>query len=522
VVRFAGAAVVVGALALALCCQLLRWLRVLQREHYLAGAVTRFYRRWARAESIGTAERRSGSPGVVLPLWVPTVIAVAVFGIVGLPVASAAVAALYGMFFPTRLGVAGRTSKLRWTRRLYLVAGFAVALVAMSWVSLIWWGSPWEIAAIDVLVAFALVDVAAALTSPLERRFASRYVARARERLDRVRPLIVAITGSYGKTSTKHHLAELLGGRHGVLPTPRSFNNRAGLSRAINENLAESTTVFIAEMGVYGPGELRDMCEWCPPSIAIVTAIGPVHLERMRTLEVVERAKFEVTERAGTVVLNGDDLRLRGWVEPLRAAGKTVRTAGTGEDNDVRVELAGERWRISVDGELVDVASPIAGVREANLALALAAALVIGVPAPELVSRLAHLTSVPNRMVVASAPSGVTVIDDTFNANPASAASSVATLAALPVAGRRVVVTPGMVELGPMQREENERLGAEARAAGAEMVVVGLTNAASLTRGFGERARRESTREDAVTWVRASLHDEDAVLYLNDLPDHYP
>jgi UDP-N-acetylmuramoyl-tripeptide--D-alanyl-D-alanine ligase len=522
VVRIVGGAIVVVALAFALGAQLLRWLRVLQREHYLAGSVARFYARWARAEAIGPSARRSGAPGLVVPLWAPTVAAVVVLFAVGLPAAGAAVAALYGLYFPTRLSVAGRTSRLRWTRRLTVVALTAVALVSTTWVALLWFDAPWAIAAIDVLVAFALVDAAAAVTAPLERRLAARYVARARERLDRVRPLIVAITGSYGKTSTKHHLAELLGGRHGVLPTPRSFNNRAGLSRAINENLTESTSIFIAEMGVYGPGELRDMCEWCPPSIAIVTAIGPVHLERMRTLDVVERAKFEITERAGTVILNGDDPRLHGWVDRLRTAGKTVRTAGTGEGNDVRVETVVERWRITVDGELVDVAAPVAGVRETNLALALAAALVIGVPAPELVGRLAHLTSVPNRMVVVAAPSGVTVIDDTFNANPASAASSVSTLAALPVAGRRVVVTPGIVELGPIQREENERLGAEACAAGAEMVVIGRTNAAALSLGYGEGARRESTREDAVSWVRATLHGDDAVLYLNDLPDHYP
>ena len=110
-------------------------------------------------------------------------------------------------------------------------------------------------------------------------------------------PRVVAITGSYGKTSTKNHLAQLLGD-DGVVVTPRSFNNRAGLSRAINENLADGTRVFVAEMGTYGPGEIRALCSWCVPEIAIVTAIGPVHLERMKRLEVIEAAKYEITERA--------------------------------------------------------------------------------------------------------------------------------------------------------------------------------------------------------------------------------
>jgi UDP-N-acetylmuramoyl-tripeptide--D-alanyl-D-alanine ligase len=112
--------------------------------------------------------------------------------------------------------------------------------------------------------------------------------------------------------------------------------------------LTDGTQVFIAEMGTYGPGEIRELCEWCPPSIAVITAIGPVHLERMGSLDNIERAKFEITERATTVVVNIDDARLAAWVEPLRRSGKVVVTAGSINDAaDYRVELHGERWSVT-------------------------------------------------------------------------------------------------------------------------------------------------------------------------------
>ena len=119
-------------------------------------------------------------------------------------------------------------------------------------------------------------------------------------------------------------------------------------------------------------------------------------------------------------------------------------------------------------------------------------------------------------------PSGLTLIDDTFNANPASADVALSTLRDVPVSGRRVVVTPGLVEMGSQKRVSNERLALRAVELGFELVVVARTNARDLSRGAHGRVMRVDVREQAVEWVRAGLDGDDAVLYLNDLPDHYP
>jgi UDP-N-acetylmuramoyl-tripeptide--D-alanyl-D-alanine ligase len=125
-------------------------------------------------------------------------------------------------------------------------------------------------------------------------------------------------------------------------------------------------------------------------------------------------------------------------------------------------------------------------------------------------------------MVIATAPSGLLVVDDTFNANPAGAASALTTLATLPISGQRVVITPGMIELGREQDDENELMARRVFELGAQLVIVGRTNVRALRRGFGPSARYCETRDAAVEWVRASLGASDGVLYSNDLPDHYP
>ena len=313
----------------------------------------------------------------------------------------------------------------------------------------------------------------------------------------------------------------MLSGDGGVVATPKSFNNRAGLSRAINENLEDSTRVFIAEMGTYGPGEIRELCQWCAPEVAVVTAIGPVHLERMKSLDVIESAKFEITERARVVIVNIDDPRLAHW--PARLGDRRVRTAASVSTNaDVRVVSDAGRWRVVVEGREVASMAPIVGVQPTNVACAIAAALEVGALESELPRRLQDVRAVSHRAAVATAASGIVVIDDTFNANPASARASLDVLDAQAGAARRVVVTPGLIELGDRQVAENEELAREVARRGMELVIVGRTNLAALSEGYAGESRTFEVRDAAVAWVRESLHAADAVLYLNDLPDHYP
>ncbi len=514
----------ISGLSLGYVLQMVRWLRVLQREHYEAVSTLRFWRRWSWPSLRSTSFVvlwRSRPLVVSFMVWCTFPIAVVVSVLAHAVAVVVVDAIISGVLFPWGLTPRGRTGKLRWTRRLStvaalgtLISGLLVALGTLV-------ANPWLFGALAVWTPPGALAAAAWLLAPYELRRAAEFVDQAHQRLTRVHPVVVAITGSYGKTSTKNHLADLLSGDGGVVATPKSFNNRAGLSRAINENLAEGTRVFVAEMGTYGPGEIRDLCAWCTPDVAVVTAIGPVHLERMKSLEVIEQAKFEITERARVVIVNIDDPRLARW--PARLEGRRVRTAGSSATTaDVRVFLEGDVWRIVVDAEEVATMEPVVGVQPTNVACAIAAALEVGAIASEMARRLRAVRAVANRATVATAASGVVVVDDTFNANPASARASLAILESVALGARRVVVTPGLIELGGRQGIENEELAREIERRGVELAIVGRTNSAALMKGYGREALRFKVRDDAVAWVRASLRDGDAVLYLNDLPDHYP
>jgi UDP-N-acetylmuramoyl-tripeptide--D-alanyl-D-alanine ligase len=510
-----------AALAGAYVAQMARWLRVLQREHYEPSSMRRFLGRWStpQAASAKSPERsRAKRPVTLSHVLIFLLVAATALRDDFLIVL---VTTAYGLFCPQGLSMRGRTSKLRWTRRLVVTAIVATVISVAIGVAGLFTVRPWLAFVAMVWAVPVTLDVTSRLLAPYEFRHSQKFVDQAVARLDRVKPRIVAITGSYGKTSTKNHLADLLSADSGVVASPRSFNNRAGLSRAINENLADDSRIFIAEMGTYGPGEIRELCSWCPPEIAVVTALGPVHLERMKSMEAIEVSKFEITERARTVVLNVDDGRLNNWA--ARLSTKRLRTAGsTNAAASVLVVVNAHQWVVSVDGETVATMDAVSGVQPTNLACALACALELGVAASDLAERLARVTPVASRSNVVTAPSGVVVIDDTFNANPASAASALTLLASLPIPGRRVVVTPGLVELGDEQYGANMELGRKVASMGASLVAVGRTNLVPMRVGFFGPVQRFDTRDDAVAWVRATLKTGDGVLYLNDLPDHYP
>ena len=490
----------------------IRWLRVAQREHYLGGSVPRFALRWWTVGWPNLVLGAVGLAGLVASVWWPLA-------------ALATAAAVAGG--PLGLSLRGRTSQLAWTRRLRTLAAVWVVLQALIVVVGVIVGLPAVVAAAGTLAVPLVMDLACRVMAPVERRLVQPYVRSAAKRLEAVHPTVVAITGSYGKTSTKRHVADLVAGTRTVVATPASFNNRAGLARAVNEHLAEGTEVFVAEMGVYGPGEIAEMSRWCRPDVAVITAIGPVHLERMGTEEQILEAKAEITELAHTVVLNVDDHRLAGLADRLdgvNPAKEVVRCSALDSDADVAVEKADDgRLTLYVGGSPAGppVPAPL-GLQPSNLACAAAVALRLGVPATDVAQRLGRLAPAPNRLAAGTAASGVLVIDDTFNSNPVGARAALEVLAGTG-ALRRAVVTPGMVELGRRQAEENRDWAAAASRAATDLVIVGQTNRRALIAGSaGLVPVLVPDRAAAVDWVRSELGPGDAVLYENDLPDHYP
>jgi UDP-N-acetylmuramoyl-tripeptide--D-alanyl-D-alanine ligase len=382
------------------------------------------------------------------------------------------------------------------------------------------------VSAVALLASPRVMDLACVFMLPVESRLVRPYLDRAKDRLARVHPRVVAVTGSYGKTSTKQAVAHILSGAVSVVASPASFNNRTGLARAVNEHLADGTDVFVAEMGTYAPGEIAELCRWLQPEVAVITAIGPVHLERFGSEDRVLEAKSEIVAECDVAVLAIDDSRLAGLADRLSAEGRrVVRCSAKDVAADVLVEREGGAigtLRVTVQGQVIQEGLHNSA-RESNLACAVGVVLALGLPVEAAVSRLENL------------PSSALLLDDTYNSNPAGAAVALSVLAEMGVdSQRRVVVTPGMVELGQLQQRENAALGRSVAAVATDLVVVGRTNRRALLEGAMESGESGSsrgphlsvvqvpTREAAVSWVQANVGPGDVVLFENDLPDHYP
>ena len=503
--------VVLAILTLVACSvQSLRWLRIAQREHYLP-SVGSFALRWWRST---LQNRLLGAFGVVA-------VAVSFVASIGLVLVAVLV-----VVAPIGLSLTGRTAPLAWTPRLQASAGTTAALTIGLVAAAYLFDVPGGFGL--VMLAFpVLVDVGLVVWNPIQRRLDQQWVEQAKDGLARSGARVVAITGSYGKTTTKGYLAHMLATRTTVTASPASFNNRMGLARAVNEHLGAGTDVFIAEMGTYGPGEIRDLCSWIPPQVAVLTALGPVHLERMKTLEAIAAAKREIFERSSVGVILIDDPRLAAIATEEALNRRMVTVSTVGQAADVHGDPGS--GRITVEGNLIGQVDPNR-IQIGNAACAVGAFIALGFDPAGLEESLASLPTPPHRQVATTSERGFVVIDDTFNSNPAGAERGVKLLAEA-AGGRRVVVTPGMVELGSMQARANTEFARNAAAVADDIVIVGRTNRGALEAGVREAGGPDGggasvhffdTREDAVVWVRETLGVGDAVLYENDLPDHYP
>ena len=521
-----------------------KWIRVAQREHYVFGWTERIAAGWGRSR------RASLWPLFVTVLMGAALVALGTLGLVFEPWSTvvAGIAVGVSALWPWGLGIRGTTSKLQWTARakrlaviwlavwcVSTIVGIAVLSAALTTtVFAISLGDPegnsasaWIVGAFFLIAiitparfAPTSMDIALAIANPIEKALSKKWLVAAQKKLRQVNPTVIAVTGSYGKTSTKGYIAHLVGAKFSVVPSPASFNNLMGLARAVNDKLTPGTEVFVAEMGIFGEGEIRRLCESFPPDIAAITVIGEAHLERMKNRETILRAKSEIVENAKTVVLPIDDPDLARLADRCEGEGKRViRVSAAGSPCDVSVNPAASTATIA--GETVPVV--ISGVGHAiNLAVALGIAHALNVPLAAMKDRVVSLPTAAHRAEPQQAPSGALIIDDSYNANPSGAARAVEGGAAMAKerGGEFIVVTPGMIELGKVQAERNRAFAEQIANAGGELFVVGYTNRKALVSGHPS-ARVFAKRTDAMSDALQRVGATGVILVENDLPDHY-
>ena len=388
----------------------------------------------------------------------------------------------------------------------------------------------WLIGVFQLAPGFLIV--AERMLAPGEKRIQDGFYKEAKAILAKVDPYVIGITGSYGKTSTKMILGELLSADAPTFWTAKSINTVMGVTREIREKMGPHHRWAVMEMGAYNVGSIQRLCDFTPPKAAIVTAVGIMHLERFGSPENVFRAKSELPKNVpaeGVLVCNGDDPGARRMsVEQPKATTLLYGFEGAVDCKmtDVETTPDGSTFVLHWKGKAYPGSTPLHGrPMLSNLMAAFTMAAAQGVHPDVLLAVIRTLKPVDNRLQVQH-NGAVTWINDAYNSNPAGFHAALDVLAGVP-GTRRILVTPGMVELGDQQAEKNREVAAHAARVADRVYLVGETNRVALAAGLvdggakNESVRWFARRDDAFAALAKDQAPGDVVLIENDLPDLY-
>ncbi len=424
-----------------------------------------------------------------------------------------------------------------------LLIGLAVGIVLAAK------ESPWRVA-IFLFSEVSVVNliIANLLIYPLERTINEAYLLSARRRIKTLGPKVIGITGSYGKTSTKYILHRILSEKFNTLMTPDSYNTPMGICKVIRGQLAAGHEIFIVEMGAYKRGDIRELCNLASPQIGILTAVGPQHLERFKSIENIRKTKYELIESlppGGLAVFNCDneicaelaDKRENGGNPVRRYATEPSSITSTSEPaqltaTDIRHTDEGLAFTVQVlagvqDAAEVEIRTQLLGRHNvSNILAAMAVAIECGMTLEEIQAAIANVEPVPHRLQLTAGVGGVTIIDDSFNSNPIGAKAALEVLTEIGD-GKKVLVTPGMVELGEKEYDENKKLGEHAADVCDLVILVGPTRTIPILDGLKAAAYPSQqiivalNLEEVKQHLATRVQSGDVVLFENDLPDNY-
>lgn len=381
--------------------------------------------------------------------------------------------------------------------------------------------------------SFALV--ANWLLKPVEANINRKYYQDA-ERILRGMPdlKIIGVTGSYGKTSTKHYLNRILSEKYDVMMTPGSFNTTMGVIRTVREYLKPYNEVFIVEMGAKQPGDIKEICDLVHPEIGIVTAVGEQHLESFKSIENVQRTKFELIDSLptdGLAVVNNDfPFVANRKVDNVKCIRYAVSECGPAEyiAEDIRYSAHGTSFTVvTPTGEKFGFSTHLVGeCNVSNLLAAIIVALRLEVPIEKIRYAVNDIQQVEHRLNMKRTPGGVTIIDDAFNSNPTGSKMALDVLKMM-TGGRRIIVTPGMIELGERQEELNAKFGEYIAGAADIAIIVGHYNREAIISGIKSTdttsldVHTVNSFSEAQQLLATTLKPGDTILYENDLPDTF-
>lgn len=333
----------------------------------------------------------------------------------------------------------------------------------------------------------------------------------------------IGITGSYGKTTVKNILSEMLSAKYKVVKTPLSYNTPLGICIAA-KNITRETEIFIAEMGARKRGDIKELCDIVKPDVGVITGICGQHLETFKTLENVKKAKNELIEALppdGYAFFSSDgegsrELYDKSAKRKIIAGRKEGLVHGVSYSDDAD----GVIIELSLDKTTYETRTFLRGEHNlGNICLAAAVALKLGVPPEKIILAITRLKPEKHRLEV-FASNGITIIDDSYNANVESVKAAAKVLKSF--GGKKFVVTPGIVEGGESSSEINKLVGRVLSGAADEIIAVGK-NSDGIFEGVNDDVGFVAVKdiEGAKKILYEKIKKGDVVLFLNDVPDRY-
>ncbi len=421
-----------------------------------------------------------------------------------------------------------RVKRLLLTAALLTAAVIAVAVVYIPEYA--------PVVALTLLIMPVVMLTANFVNKPLEAAIARWYYNDAKRILRSMPDLkIIGVTGSFGKTSTKHYLYRILSERYNVLMTPGNFNTTLGVIRTVREHLKPHHQVFIVEMGAKQVGDIKEICDLVHPTIGVVTAVGEMHLETFGSLDNVLRTKFELIDAlpadgVGVINMDSEPIATAKFNHPCRMISYSVENKVA----DYRAEQinytpaqttfaikSGDAVREGYSTHLVGRGNIL------NLLAAVAVADALQVPEAQQKRAMRQIEQIEHRLSIKRTAGGITIIDDAYNSNPAGAKMALEVLRDFNTEGRKIVVTPGFVEMGESQYRNNKGLGVDIASAADIAIVVNRVNREAIVAGLSEagfaaeRIIQTDSFAEASAYLASTMRAGDVILYENDLPDSF-
>lgn len=390
-----------------------------------------------------------------------------------------------------------------------------------------------------ILVHFseAMVLLVNYLNKPIENAINNHYINDAKRILAQHKDLLtIGVTGSYGKTSVKFILNRILNESYNTTATPESFNTPMGIVRTVREHMKPQTDIFIAEMGAKNQGDIKELCELCHPSLGIITAVGPQHLETFGCVENVAKTKFELANEVfnkpdGKIYINFDSIPAKEYAETIADKTKII-SFGTSSECDCKAENIsyspqGTSFTIKYKEHDFSVSCKLLGKHSVtNILGAIAMALDIGVSAKKIRFAVSSLKATEHRLELKPFLNNSVLIDDAYNSNPEGCLEAVRVLGSFK-GMRRIIVTPGLVELGDKEYDYNFALGEECTKYCDDIILVGVKRAIPMQDAITKAKFNSSnvfvveTFKDAMEHLKGMTDRNTVVLFENDLPDNY-